>query len=84
MALESEVVTVLLHLNGRKKKLDLWHLKVKLSLGLGALMYWIATLPSTLPKANPAGTFFLSRKMLMHRCWGTKTQLRKKIAEKNP
>ena len=42
--------------------------------GLGGLMYWMATLPSMDPKANPVGCpcGFLSLKMLKHRCWNFK------------
>ena len=45
-----------------------WHLKVKLSFGLTAFTYWIATRPSTLPNAKPVGAFFLSLKMDTQRC----------------
>lgn len=46
-----------------------WHLKVKLSLGLAASTYWMATRPSMEPRANPVGApLVLSLKMDTHRC----------------
>ena len=38
-------------------------------MGFWAWTYWMATLPSTLPRANPVGSFFLSSKIETQRCW---------------